>query len=112
VVNASGQCEKIDDRGGEVPLAQAAGGPTIEYWSDGMDPALTQNGLCMAKVGNEPSQRRAREGPRVEIRTLGIDLAKNLFRIHGVDAKGRTTLESNQTMIDLEARALHESGAD
>lgn len=29
----------------------------------------------------------------MEIRTLGIDLAKNLFRIHGVDAKGRTTLE-------------------
>jgi transposase len=63
-------------------------------WSDGMDPALTfQNGLCMGQDGDEPSQRRAREDPRVEIKTLGIDLAKNLFRIHGVDAEGRTTLE-------------------
>jgi transposase len=28
----------------------------------------------------------------VEVRTLGIDLAKNVFRLHGVDAKGRTVL--------------------
>jgi transposase len=28
----------------------------------------------------------------MEIRTLGIDLAKNLFRVHGVDARGKTTL--------------------
>src|SRR5260370_280857 len=26
-------------------------------------------------------------------RTLGIDLAKNLFRVHGVDAHGRTVVE-------------------
>jgi hypothetical protein len=26
---------------------------------------------------NEPSQRKAREGPKVNVRTLGIDLAKN-----------------------------------
>jgi len=25
----------------------------------------------------------------VDITTLGIDLAKNLFRVHGIDAKGR-----------------------
>jgi len=28
----------------------------------------------------------------VDVRTLGIDLAKNLFRVHGADAKGKTTL--------------------
>lgn len=40
-----------------------------------MDPALRfQSGL---------------RGPR----TLGIDLAKNLFRVHGVDAHGRTVVE-------------------
>jgi len=29
----------------------------------------------------------------MEITTLGIDLAKNVFRVHGVDGKGRTVLE-------------------
>ena len=33
------------------------------------------------------------EGPKMDIRTLGIDLAKNLFRVHGVDAHGRTVVE-------------------
>lgn len=28
----------------------------------------------------------------MDARTLGIDLAKNLFRVHGVDAKGRTVV--------------------
>jgi transposase len=28
----------------------------------------------------------------VEVRTLGIVLAKNVFRLHGVDAKGRSVL--------------------
>jgi transposase len=29
----------------------------------------------------------------MDIKTLGIDLAKNLFRVHGVDALGRTKLQ-------------------
>lgn len=29
----------------------------------------------------------------MDITTLGIDLAKNLFRVHGVDGKGRAVLE-------------------
>jgi hypothetical protein len=29
----------------------------------------------------------------MDIRTLGIDLAKNLFRVHGVDAHGRKVVE-------------------
>jgi transposase len=29
----------------------------------------------------------------MDVRTLGIDLAKNLFRVHGVDARGRTVVE-------------------
>jgi hypothetical protein len=33
----------------------------------GMDPALTfQNGLSVGQDGDEPSQRRAREGPKVD----------------------------------------------
>ena len=59
-----------------------------------MDPALTfQYGLCLGQDGSEPSQRRAREGPEMDIRTLGIDLAKNVFQVHGVDGKGRTVVQ-------------------
>jgi transposase len=32
------------------------------------------------------------EGPGMDVRTLGIDLAKNLFRVHGVDARGVTVV--------------------
>lgn len=28
----------------------------------------------------------------MNVRTLGIDLAKSLFRVHGVDARGRTVV--------------------
>ena len=35
----------------------------------------------------------AREGAKMDITTLGIDLAKNLFHVHGVDGQGRTVLE-------------------
>ena len=55
-----------------------------------MDPALTfPKGLCMSEDGNEPSGRKAREGLKVNVRTLGIDLAKNVFRVHGVDENGK-----------------------
>ena len=29
----------------------------------------------------------------MDIRTLGIDLAKNLFRVHGVDGRGKTMVQ-------------------
>jgi hypothetical protein len=38
-------------------------------------------------------RRRAREGPAMDIKTVGIDLAKNMLGIHGVDALGRTILQ-------------------
>src|SRR5262249_36359112 len=58
---------------------------------DEMDPALTfQNSLIVGQDGSEPSQRRAGEGPEVDVRTLGINLPKNVFRVHGVDASGYT----------------------
>ena len=56
--------------------------------------ALTfQNGLIVDQDGSEPAQEDAREGLEVEIRTLGIGLAKNVFRVHGVDARGKTTAQ-------------------
>ena len=35
----------------------------------------------------------AREGPEMEVRTLGIDLAKNLFHVHGVDGHDQTVVQ-------------------
>jgi hypothetical protein len=32
------------------------------------------------------------EGPRMKITTVGIDLAKNVFGIHGADEKGRVVV--------------------
>ena len=29
----------------------------------------------------------------MDVRTLGIDLAKNLFHVHGVDGQGRTVVQ-------------------
>src|SRR5246127_967586 len=56
-------------------------------------PSLFQYGLCLGQDSSEPSQRRAREGPEMDVRTLGIDLAKNVFQVHGVDGKGRTVVQ-------------------
>jgi hypothetical protein len=42
----------------------------------------------MSQDGNEPSRRKAREGLTVIVRTLGIDLAKNVFRVDGIDENG------------------------
>jgi transposase len=36
---------------------------------------------------------KAREGAEMDVRTLGIDLAKNLFQVHGVDGQGRTIVQ-------------------
>jgi hypothetical protein len=46
-----------------------------------------------AKMVVNHHNEEAREGPKMEVRTLGIDLAKNLFQVHGVDGQGRTVLE-------------------
>jgi hypothetical protein len=48
-----------------------------------MDLALGfPDGRCVGQDGVEPS---AKEDPAVDIQTLGIDLPKNVFRIHRVD---------------------------
>src|SRR5690348_1046585 len=37
-------------------------------------------------------EHRAREDPKMEATIVGIDLAKNVFRLHGCDAQGRVVL--------------------
>ena len=49
----------------------------------------------------------------VDIRTLGIDLAKNLFRVHGVDAKGKMIVAaptSTAAVVAVHGAALTLSG--
>src|SRR6202045_744725 len=48
----------------------------------------------MGQDGNEGHHNQeAREGPEMEVRTLGIDLAKNLFHVHGVDGEGLAVVQ-------------------
>jgi hypothetical protein len=39
-------------------------------------------------MGEVPMQRTS-EDPTMKITTIGIDLAKNVFQVHGADATGR-----------------------
>jgi hypothetical protein len=52
------------------------------------------NPASVGQGGLNDHHEEAREGPKMDIRTSGIDLAKNLFRVHGVDAHGRTVVRS------------------
>ena len=39
--------------------------------------------------------RGREEGPVMKVTTIGIDLAKDVFGLHGVDGKGRVALRSD-----------------
>lgn len=39
-------------------------------------------------MGNEITNDKV-EGSEIKIKTLGVDLAKNLFHLYGVDARGK-----------------------
>lgn len=58
-----------------------------------MDPALAfKMASGLSQDDRKSSEGGAREGLEMKVKTLGIDLAKNLFRVHGVDAKGVTVV--------------------
>ena len=53
--------------------------------------APTLNGIKRAKV--EVSQPLKRMGaPAMNVTTVGMDLAKNVLQVHGVDARGKVIL--------------------
>jgi transposase len=61
-----------------------------------MDQAHTfWNGLRIKArmVISHYNQSRGGEGLKVNVKTLGIDLAKNVFRVHSVDSNGRTVVK-------------------
>src|SRR5215210_6504523 len=57
--------------------------------SDGVDGPLAAS-RCQIAGGQRP--RANREPSMGEITTVGLDLAKNVFQVHGVDAEGMTVL--------------------
>src|ERR1700704_3691260 len=54
---------------------------------------LFNTGSAWARMAVKHHNEEAREGPAMDVRTLGIDLAKNLFHVHGVDGQGRTVVQ-------------------
>src|SRR5229473_2185446 len=56
-------------------------------------PSLSSTASAWARMAVKHHNEGAREGPEMDIRTLGIDLAKNLFHVHGVDGQGRTIVQ-------------------
>src|ERR1700739_1731666 len=45
--------------------------------------------------------KRSEEDPRMNIATVGIDLAKSIFRLHGIDARGVVVLRRQVTRKQL-----------
>ena len=56
-------------------------------------PSLFNTASAWARMAVKHHNEEAREGPAMDVRTLGIDLAKNLFHVHGVDGQGRTVVQ-------------------
>ena len=47
----------------------------------------------MGRDGTFDHRAHNEEGPKMGVTTLGIDLAKSVFRLHGCDAHGRPVLQ-------------------
>src|SRR5919106_555829 len=45
--------------------------------------------ICQGEGRERPTQREASE---MQVTTVGLDIAKNVFQVHGVDARGRVVL--------------------
>src|SRR5208282_3642627 len=45
--------------------------------------------------------RTTEEGPRMKLKTIGIDLAKDVFGVHGVDARGKALVHKRVTRKHL-----------
>lgn len=44
--------------------------------------------------------------PTMQITTIGIDLAKNVFQIHGADQRGKAVLRKQSALNNPETRAV------
>jgi transposase len=69
-----------------------------------MDPAFFHASLTRGKMGAVAHTHRQEEGGAVmDITTVGIDVAKNVFPLHGADARGRAVLSRRVKRSQLDA---------
>ena len=54
--------------------------------------ALAATGNVSAKMGSTKSHQLTRKGKSMTIVTVGIDLAKNVFAVHGINEAGKPEL--------------------
>ena len=56
----------------------------------------------MGQDGNlDHRHRTTEEGPRIKLKTIGIDLAKDVFGVHGVNARGKAQVHRRVTRKHL-----------
>src|ERR1039458_5056961 len=56
----------------------------------------------MGQDGNlDHRHRTTEEGPRMKVKTIGIDLAKDVFGVHGVDVRGKALVHRRVTRKHL-----------
>src|SRR6516162_7881640 len=65
-----------------------AGGPLL---TDGVDAPCSSASMCHSVVVDEESPQ-GEETSAMQVTTMGIDLAKNVFQVHGVDASGKVVV--------------------
>lgn len=51
----------------------------------------------MGHDGTLDHRQQSEEGPKMQVTILGIDLAKNVFQLHGCDGNGRPVLRKRLT---------------
>ena len=74
-----------------APWMEIADELTLSTYSNGMD-APAFNGINCAKVEMSSYHLNPAGASTMNITTVGVDLAKILFQIHGVDARGKVAL--------------------
>ncbi len=67
---------------------QAKGSACVLDMVDGVDAPCSAASQCHSVAGVEPSHV-GEEASVEEITTIGLDLAKNVFQVHGIDAAGK-----------------------
>jgi transposase len=63
-----------------------------------MDPSLYYTLREATTIGDDNQER---EGIKMAVQTIGIDLATHVFQLHGVDAHGRVVLRKKLSRTNL-----------
>ena len=71
--------------------------------NDGVDGPLAASRCQLVFLEN----RQERELSMSEITTIGLDLAKHVFQVHGIDAQGTTVLRKRLRRGQVPAAAFH-----